>query len=93
MRVAKFISSYCKEKNLKHFTYEGVQQIIKYSTRITGDKEKLSTNFNKIVEILVEADAYADIRGAKLVDKEDVLKAIRERRERFGKIERKWMNL
>ncbi|MDU2688329.1 MAG: AAA family ATPase [Paeniclostridium sordellii] len=89
MRVAKFISSYCKEKNLKHFTYEGVQQIIKYSTRITGDKEKLSTNFNKIVEILVEADAYADIRGAKLVDKEDVLKAIRERRERFGKIERK----
>lgn len=89
IRVEKFIAAYCEKNNLKHFTYEGVQQIIKYSTRITGDKDKLSTKFNKIVEILVEGDAYADIRGSEFVDKEDVIKAIRERRERFSKIEKK----
>ncbi|MEG2983660.1 MAG: AAA family ATPase [Peptostreptococcaceae bacterium] len=89
MRVSKFIASYCEKNNLKHFTYDGVQQIIKYSTRITGDKDKLSTKFNKIVEILVEGDAYASIRGSKFVDKEDVIKAIRERRDRFSKIEKK----
>ena len=88
-RVAEFIASYCNKNKLKHFTYEGVQEIIRYSTRITGDREKLSTKFNKIVEILVEGDAYADIRGSDFVDKEDVLKAIRERRERFSKIEKK----
>ncbi len=88
-RVAEFISSYCNKNKLKHFTYEGVQEIIRYSTRITGDRDKLSTKFNKIVEILVEGDAYADIRGSNFVDKEDVLKAIRERRERFSKIEKK----
>lgn len=88
-RVAEFIASYCNKNKLKHFTYEGVQEIIRYSTRITGDREKLSTKFNKIVEILVEGDAYADIRGSNFVDKEDVLKAIRERRERFSKIEKK----
>ncbi|MGL5754309.1 MAG: Lon protease family protein [Paraclostridium sp.] len=89
MRVSKFIAAYCEKNNLKHFTYDGVQQIIKYSTRITGDKDKLSTKFNKIVEILVEGDAYASIRGSKFVDKEDVIKAIRERRDRFSKIEKK----
>ena len=89
MRLSRFIASYCNKNNLKHLTYSGVEQIIKYSTRITGDREKLSTKFNKIVEILVEGDAYAKIRGAEFVDKEDILKAIRERRERFSKIEKK----
>lgn len=88
-RLANFIASYCNSNNLNHFTYEGVDQVVRYSTRITGDREKLSTKFNKIVEILVEGDAYSKIRGSKYVDKEDVLKAIKERRERFSKIEKK----
>lgn len=89
LKVANFISSYCKDNKLNHFTYEGVEQILKYSTRITGDREKLSTNFNKIVEIIIEGDAYSKIRGSKYVEKQDVLKAIKERRLRFSKIERK----
>lgn len=88
-RLANFIASYCNSNNLNHFTYEGVEQVVRYSTRITGDREKLSTKFNKIVEILVEGDAYSKIRESKYVDKEDVLKAIKERRERFSKIEKK----
>ena len=89
MRVAKFISSYCNENKLKHFTYEGVKEIIQYSTRITGDKTKLSTRFNKIVEIIVEADAYGKMRNTEYIDKEDVVKAIRERRDRFSRIEKR----
>ncbi|MGL5713642.1 MAG: Lon protease family protein, partial [Paraclostridium sp.] len=89
IKVAEFISAYCEKNKLKHFTYDGVQEIIKYSTRITGDKTKLSTKFNKIVEILVEANAYGEIRNIEFIDKEDVIKAIRERRNRFSKIEKK----
>lgn len=89
MRVAKFIASYCDNKKLKHFTYDGVKEVIKYSTRITGDQTKLSTKFNKVVEILVESDAYGKIRGAEFIDKEDVTKAIKERRDRFSRIEKK----
>ena len=89
MRVAKFIASYCNENKLKHFTYEGVKEIIQYSTRITGDKTKLSTRFNKIVEIIVEADAYGKMRNTEYIDKEDVVKAIRERRDRFSRIEKR----
>ncbi|MGL4797603.1 MAG: Lon protease family protein, partial [Paraclostridium sp.] len=89
MRVAKFISSYCEDNNLKHFTYDGVKELIQYSTRITGDTTKLSTKFNKIVEIVVEADAYGKIRGTEFIDKEDVTKAIVERRDRFSRIEKR----
>ncbi|WP_157451002.1 AAA family ATPase, partial [Clostridium sp. ATCC 25772] len=34
-RLANFIASYCNSNNLNHFTYEGVEQVVRYSTRIT----------------------------------------------------------
>ena len=88
-KIANFISTYCKENSLNHFTYDAVEQVIRYSTRITGDREKLSTNFNKIMEILIESNAFSKIRESRYVQRQDVLKAINERRLRFSKIERK----
>lgn len=87
--VAQFVSYQCDKNNLKHFTYDAVQEIVKYSTRLAGDKYKLSTEFNKIMEILIEADAYSKLRDNKYVDREDVKKAISQRRKRLSKIEDK----
>ena len=49
--IARFIAYQCNKNNLKHFTYDAVEEVIKFSTRICGDKYKLSTQFNKIMEI------------------------------------------
>ncbi|HSQ88945.1 ATP-binding protein [Romboutsia sp.] len=87
--IARFIALQCNKNNLKHFTYDAVKEVIKLSTRISGDSYKLSTQFNKILEIVVEGDAYATIRGVEYVDKEDVKKAIDERRKRLSRIESK----
>lgn len=87
--IAKFIALQCNKNNLKHFSYDAVQEVIKYSTRITGDEEKLSTQFNKIMEIVVEGDAYSQMRDTEFVEKEDVKKAIEQRRNRLSRIENK----
>ncbi|WP_042277050.1 Lon protease family protein, partial [[Clostridium] dakarense] len=85
--IAKFIAFQCNKGDLKHFTYDAVQEVVKFSTRIAGDNYKLSTKFNKIMEVIVEGDAYAKIRCVEYVDKEDVKKAIDERRKRLNRIE------
>jgi lon-related putative ATP-dependent protease len=87
--VARFVASYCNKNNLKHFTYDAVESLLKYSSRILGDNNKLSTKFNKIVEIIVEANAFASIRKGEFVDKEDVKEAIYERWNRLNKWEKR----
>jgi lon-related putative ATP-dependent protease len=87
--IAKFIAAQCNRNNLKHFTYDAVQEVIKYSTRITGDKEKLSTQFSKIMEIIVEGNVYSQLRNTEFVDKEDIIKAIKERKKRVSRFEKR----
>lgn len=87
--LAMFIALQCNKNNLKHFTYDAVAEVIKLSARIAGDNHKLSTQFNKIMEIIIEGNAYASIRNSDYVDKKDVKKAIQERRKRLSRIESK----
>ena len=87
--IARFIAYQCEKNNLKHFTYDAVEEVIKFSNRICGDKYKLSTQFNKIMEIVVEGDVCAQIRNSEYVDKCDVQKAILERKKRLNRVENK----
>lgn len=87
--IARFISYQCNKNNLKHFTHEAVEEVLKYSTRLSGDLYKLSTQFNKIMEVIIEGDAYAKIRESEYVNKEDVIKSIEERKKRLNRIEDK----
>ena len=85
--IARFVALQCKKNNLKHFTREAVQEIINYSTRLSGDVDKLSTEFNKIMEVILEGNAYSTKRNSKYVEQEDVKIAINERKKRLNKIE------
>ena len=79
--IARFIAYQCGKNNLKHFTYDAVKEVIKFSTRICGDRYKLS--------IIFEGDVCAQIRDSEYVDKCDVQKAILERKKRLNRIENK----
>ena len=87
--IAKFIAYQCEKNNFKHFTYDAVEDIIKQSTRIVGSKKKLSTDFNKLLEIITEANVFAQIENKEFVEKYHVKKAINEKRKRLNKIENK----
>ena len=87
--IAQFIASQCEKNKFKHFTYEAVEDILKHSTRLVGCKNKLSTDFNKLLEIITEADIFAKIENKEFVEKKHVKKAIYEKHKRLSKIENK----
>ena len=87
--MAQFIAFQCEKNKFNHFTYEAVSHIIKHSTRLVGSKKKLSTDFNKLMEIITEADVFAKLENKELVEKKHVEKAVLEKHKRLNKIENK----
>lgn len=89
-KFASFVSAISDREEIKHFTDEAVGKIIEYSSRLAGDRSKMSTEFNKIIELLFEADAWAGTNGNdNYIDKEDVVKAIRKKEYRSNLVEEK----
>lgn len=88
-KLASFIRTHCEEDGLKPFDRTAVAKIVEYSTRLTGDQNKLSTKFNLIVEILYEADTWAELEEEKIVTKKHVEKAIKEKIYRSNLYEEK----
>ncbi|MFZ5752727.1 MAG: Lon protease family protein [Bacillota bacterium] len=88
-KLAQFISDHCQKEKLRHFTKMAVARIVEYSSRLADSQEKLSTRFNELVEIIYEADTWAELAGADLVTEEYVVKAIKEKIFRANKYERK----
>lgn len=89
MKYASFISSQCDNNGLIHFDRSAVAAVIEYSRRLAEHKDKLSTRFNDIIEILYEADAWARIAGEQTVTGSHVKKSIEHRWYRSNKIEEK----
>ena len=87
-KTVQLISNKCKESNLKHFDKSAVERLIEYSTRISDDKDKLTARFNKIVDIIYEADAVTDDYEL-YVTRKDVDKAIKQKIYRNNKYEEK----
>jgi lon-related putative ATP-dependent protease len=92
-KMANFISSHCQNEGLTHFDRSGVARVVEYSSRLAEHQEKLTTRFNEIVEILYEADAWAELEGGVLVNAGHVEKAIREKVHRSDKYEKKLLEM
>lgn len=86
---AVFVASVCNEKNLRHFTPEAVARVVDFGSRMAENKHKLSTHFNKMVEVLYEANNQARQSGRELVGLEEVEQAIMEKAYRCALIEEK----
>jgi lon-related putative ATP-dependent protease len=91
--LARFIKGYSVRENGKPFTREAVIQTAHYSSRLVEHQEKFSTRFNDIVEILAEANTWADLAGRNMVTEDDVDKAIKEKSRRSDKYDKKLLEL
>lgn len=87
-KIIKLISNQCEEQGLKHFNKEAVERIIEYAIRLSDNQEKLTARFNKIVDIIYEAEALSD-ENSKYVTKKDVENAIQQKIYRSNKYEEK----
>lgn len=92
-RYASVICNICREENLPPFEPSAVAKIIDYSSRLAGDRKKLSTRFNEIAEIIYEAGTWATLEGAEKVSGKHVEKAIEEKVYRVNSIEEKLLSM
>jgi lon-related putative ATP-dependent protease len=87
--MAGFIATHCQREKLKHFDRTAVARVVEYGVRLADHQERLTTRFNEIVEIIYEADTWAQLMGAGVVNGEHVKKAIAEKVYRSDKYEQK----
>ncbi len=84
-----FIRHLCERENLQPFDHSGIAGVIEYAVRLAGRKNKISTHFNNLVDLLREADYWAKKGQQKTIQKQHVNQAIKEKIERLNLIENK----
>ncbi len=85
-----FIKSVCDRDGINKFDRSGVETVIEYSSRLSGDQNKLSVQFGSITKILKEADYWAKVdNNSKSIKRQHVEKAIEEKIYRSNMIEQK----
>ncbi len=80
--AVSFILAKINKGKINHLTRSAVETIIEYSTKVADHKDKLTLHFDKITDILIEANAYAKLDGFDVIEKSHIDKAIIERIER-----------
>jgi lon-related putative ATP-dependent protease len=92
-KYAQFIAARVRDCHLKPFHKTGVAKVVEYGSRIIEDKEKLSTRFIEVADIVSESSFWASQNGNEFVMDGDVQKAIDEKIYRSNLIEQKIQEL
>ena len=93
LRLAKFVHSYCEKEKCLPLDKSAMAKVVEYASRLSDDKEKLSTHFNEIGEIVSESSTWARLSKKKIVTADYVEKALKKRIERVKKYDQKYAEL
>jgi ATP-dependent Lon protease len=88
-QYACFIKQLCEREKLQPFDSSGIAGVIEYAVRLASRKNKISTHFNSLVDLLREADYWAKKEKQNTIQKKHVNQAIQEKIERLNLIEKK----
>ena len=92
-RLTRFVKSYCMQENLLDLDKSAMGKLVEVTSKLSGDKEKLSTQFSEIGEIVGEASQWAKIDKSKIITKEYIEKALVERVERIKKYDTRYLQM
>lgn len=93
LRLSKFVYSFCEKENILHLDKGAMAKVVEFASRLADDKQKLSTRFNDIGEIVGEASTWATLEKEKIVTKKYVQKALDERIDRVKKYDQKYLEM
>ncbi|MBI4234597.1 MAG: AAA family ATPase [Chloroflexi bacterium] len=74
-----FISTLCSKENLKPMYASGVARIIEYGFRLAEDRQKLSTRFAELADLIREANFWAGKDGGEYITGRHVQRALDEK--------------
>lgn len=92
-RLSRFVRSFCAQESLLDLDKEAMAKVVEFASDIAGDKEKLSTQFSAIGEIVGEASCWAKKSKQKVITKEYIQKALDERVDRIKKYDTRYLQM
>lgn len=93
LKLAKFVHSFSEKEGMLPLDKEAMAKIVEYASRLAEDKEKLSTKFNEIGEIIAESSTWARLSKKKIVTKDFIEKTLSERVDRIKKYDSKYLEM
>ncbi|MDH3890773.1 MAG: AAA family ATPase [candidate division Zixibacteria bacterium] len=85
----RFTRRLVENEQLMPFDISGMQAVAEYGRRVAGRRDKLTTRFATISDIVREASFLASQRKASKASRDDVENAVKERRTRVNLVEDK----
>ena len=92
-KLAKFVHNYSEREGCLPLDKGAMARIVEFTSRITEDKEKLSTHFSEIGEVISEASTWAKLSKKKIVTKEFIDKTLSERVDRIKKYDERYSEM
>lgn len=92
-KLTKFISSYIIQENLLEISESGIYEMIEYASHLAGEHDKLTTNFAELGRVLSEASMIAQTANKSIIDKEDIIESLSQRKERVKKYDKRILEL
>lgn len=89
----EFVRKVIDDENLPPFDVSGMQAVCEYGMRLSGRRDRLTTRFTRVSDIIKEAAFCAIERKSKVVNRDDVYCAIRGKRSRINLVEEKIQEL
>ena len=86
LHLAQLIKTHSESEGFAPTTICGFIDLVKYSSRLCGHQNKLSTRFREIFELLGEADVIRLREGGLLIDSDHIESALQEREYRHSRI-------
>jgi lon-related putative ATP-dependent protease len=86
-KYSEFVASKCKEEGLLHFDRSGMARVIEHGSRLAEHREKLSSKFSEISDLLRESHYWAKKDGCDAVSAGHVEKALWEKTYRNRRLD------
>lgn len=89
LTFASFVRSYCEKEGLLPFHRTALASMVDYSSRLVENQGKMTTRFNNLTRLMVEASFWAEEEGSKAVMDIHVERAIKEQEYRSNRVDEK----
>jgi lon-related putative ATP-dependent protease len=84
--LARWLANTIRKDRLLHLSRDGVARLMEESARQLGDSERLSSDIQRLIDLVREAHYWAGQGGKTLIDADDVQKAIDGRIRRGSRV-------
>ncbi len=90
---AIFVATHCREEELLPFDASALAAVIEFGARMAEHKDRLTTRFHRVADLIREASFWAREKGDSRVTRDHVVGTRRERDYRYNRIEERFGEL